>query len=283
MKLIAIDLDGTLLSKKGTISTENINAIHEAQKQGHIVVICSGRSLHDTKNILKRADINCPIITGNGAVSYHGKELLQELILPEQVIKELLPLLEKWGLYFELYTNQGIHLLKKGKGQLEEEIRRLKEKDAHFPVEWATQEKDIQFQQYGLHYINDYKDINLADLGVYKIFILSFDQEMLRQLERLLNKRQDLSITSSGWYKLEIAHTKVSKGNALAMMANHLTIPIKDTVAIGDNLNDLSMFHVSGMGIAMGNALEEVKAESTYTTKNYDEDGVAYALRHYVL
>ncbi|MFC4618673.1 Cof-type HAD-IIB family hydrolase [Camelliibacillus cellulosilyticus] len=283
MKLIAIDLDGTLLSKQGTISKENIAAIHDAQRQGQIVAICSGRSLHDTKNILQNAGIECPIITGNGAIAYHGKECLQKLILPPQVMDELLPMLEEKGLYFELYTNQGIHLLKNGKAQLEEEIHRLKANDSSFPVEWATKEKDIQFGQYGLHFINDYRHLNMTEMDVYKIFILSFDRKKLQQLETLLGERQDLSITSSGWYKLEVAHPKASKGNALTLMAKHLNIPLKNTVAIGDNLNDLSMFRIAGMSIAMGNALEEVKAHSTYTTKNYHEDGVAYALRHYIM
>ncbi|KQL51469.1 hydrolase Cof [Heyndrickxia shackletonii] len=283
MKLIAIDLDGTLLSEDGTISSTNAEAIRDVQKQGDIITICSGRSLHDTQAILENAGIDCPVITGNGAIAYHGNEIIRKLIIPDNVILELIPFLESEGFYFELYTNQGIHLLTKGKEQLDEEIRSLLEKDANFPFEWANKERDIQFQQFGLHYINDYKDINIPELEVYKIFVLSFNREKLVQLENNLRNRQDISLTSSGSTKLEIAHAEVSKGNALTYMANFLNIPLKDTVAIGDNLNDISMFKVAGMSIAMGNAVEEAKKISTYTTKKFNEDGVAYALRNYVM
>lgn len=283
MKLVAIDFDGTLLSADGTISRENVQAIHEAQEQGHIIAICSGRSLHDTENILLNAGIECPVITGNGAIAYHSDAPIKKWIMPENVVTELLPLLEEEGYYYELYTNQGIYLMHKGKGQLEEEIRMVKEKDAEFPVEWAANEVEIQFRQYGLHYFNQYADIDIADLEIYKIFVLSFNKERLKALRDRLAGRQDLSLTSSGWTKLEIAHKEVSKGNALAYMANHLKIPMEDTVAIGDNLNDLSMFEVAGMGIAMGNAVDELKELSTHITRNYNEDGVAHALRTYVL
>lgn len=283
MKLIAIDLDGTLLSENGSISTANIKAIHDVQKQGDIITICSGRSLHDTQSILGKAGIDCPIITGNGAIAFHGKEIIRKLTIPDNVTLELIPSLEAEGFYFELYTNQGIHLLYKGKEQLDEEIRILTEKDANFPFVWANKERDIQFQQFGLHYINDYKDIHIAELDVYKIFVLSFDRAKLQRLKNTLGNRKDISITSSGSTKLEIAHAEVSKGNALTYMANFLNIPLKNTVAIGDNLNDLSMFNIAGISIAMGNAVEEAKKISTYTTKRYDEDGVAYALRNFVI
>jgi len=283
MKLIAIDLDGTLLSEDGTISSTNADAIRDVQKQGDIITICSGRSLHDTQAIIEDAGIDCPVITGNGAIAYHGKEIIRKLIIPNNVILELIPFLELEDFYFELYTNQGIHLLTKGKEQLDEEIRSLTEKDSNFPFEWANKEKDIQFQQFGLHYLNDYKDIHIPELEVYKIFVLSFDREKLLNLENTLRNRQDISLTSSGSTKLEIAHAEVSKGNALTYMANFLSIPLKDTVAIGDNLNDISMFKIAGISIAMGNAVEEAKKISTYTTKKYNEDGVAFALRNYVM
>ncbi|MCM3023517.1 Cof-type HAD-IIB family hydrolase [Heyndrickxia ginsengihumi] len=283
LKLVAIDLDGTLLSEDGTISAKNRQAILAVQKQGNIVAICSGRSFHDTQTILLNAGIDCPFITGNGAIAYDSNAVLQKLMIPEHVITELLQLLEAKGYYYELYTNEGVYILSKGKERLGEEIRLLKEKDLNFPSEWATKEMEIQFQQHHLHYFDHFQDLHIADLEIYKIFVLSFNRESLQYLQELLGKRQDVSLTSSGVTKLEIAHTKVSKGNALTHLANHLHIPLKDTIAIGDNLNDLSMFSVAGMSIAMGNAEDEVKQQSTYTTKNYDEDGVAYALQKYVL
>ncbi|WP_264371405.1 HAD hydrolase family protein [Virgibacillus necropolis] len=80
-----------------------------------------------------------------------------------------------------------------------------------------------------------------------------------------------------------MGHSQASKGNALKFLASHFGIPVEDTVAIGDNLNDISMFEIAGRCIAMENAEEIVKKQATYITKHHNDDGVAYALREYVL
>lgn len=95
MKLVAIDLDGTLLSKDSTISGENVKAINEAQEQGHVITIATGRSLHDTKRILQNAGLECPMITGNGAVVFHEGNSLKNLVIPAIVLTEMQELLEK--------------------------------------------------------------------------------------------------------------------------------------------------------------------------------------------
>ncbi|MBM7587244.1 Cof subfamily protein (haloacid dehalogenase superfamily) [Bacillus pakistanensis] len=283
MKLIAIDLDGTLLSSTGSISQENIEAIHQVQELGHVVMISSGRSLHDTKEIIQHAGIDCPIITGNGAIAFESGKVIQNLIMEEKVIEELVDRLQREGYYFEIYTNKGILILENGRGILNREIQSIQNQDESFSVEWATGEIDIQYKQNGLHLISDCRGLNFASLEVYKIFVLSFNRVRLLELKERLSERTDLSLTSSGKTKLEIAHPHTSKGNALKMMANYLNIPMKDTVAIGDNLNDFSMFEAAGMSIAMGNAEDEVKERSMFITKDHDENGVGYALKECLL
>ncbi|MCP3739526.1 Cof-type HAD-IIB family hydrolase [Rossellomorea sp. BNER] len=283
MKLIAIDLDGTLLSSTGSISQGNIEAIHQVQEQGHVVVISSGRSLHDTMHIILDAGIECPIITGNGAIVFESGKVIRNLFMDEKVIAELVDILQSEGYYFEIYTNKGILILENGRELLNHEIQFLKDQDESFSLEWASGEIDIQYKQNGLHPVRDYGGLTFTSLEVYKLFVLSFNRDRLLKLKETLSERTDLSLTSSGKTKLEIAHPETSKGNALKVMANHLKIPIKETVAIGDNLNDLSMFEVAGMSIAMGNAEDEVKERSTFITRDHNEDGVGYALREYVL
>ncbi|WP_207368419.1 Cof-type HAD-IIB family hydrolase [Heyndrickxia coagulans] len=283
MKLIAIDFDGTLLSDDGTISEENAAAIRKVQGQGDIVAACSGRSLHDTRHILKQAGLDCPVITGNGAVIYDSDQCILKLVIPDKVLNDMLPELEAQGYYYELYTNHGVYLLEKGRERLESEMHSLHEKDETFSLEWAAGQIELQMRQYGIHYFHHYAELDLARLEVYKIFVLSFRPERLKQLRSRLGGRQDLSMTTSGRTKLEIAHAEASKGHALQFMARHLNIPMENTVAIGDNFNDLSMFEAAGTSIAMGNAEEKVKAQSTYVTKANHENGVAHALRKYIL
>jgi 5-amino-6-(5-phospho-D-ribitylamino)uracil phosphatase len=282
MKLVAIDLDGTLLSEDGTISRENRDAVLEAQKKGCIVVISSGRSLHDTEHILETAGIEAPIISGNGAIALESGRILHNLQMPAEVVSEIIALLKDDRHYFELYTNEGVVVYKNGRAQLEKEIRDLQEIDAEFPMEWAVRLVEIQYEQYGLRGFERYEDINPADAGIYKIFVFSFDRQRIEELKGRLTGRLDISITTSGWTKLEIAHPDASKGNALKLIARHFGIPLEETGAIGDNLNDLSMFQIAGTSIAMGNAEAEVRQHSTWVTQSCEENGVAFALRKYV-
>ncbi|WP_337019636.1 HAD family hydrolase [Oceanobacillus massiliensis] len=282
MKLIAIDLDGTLLSEDGTISNENRKAIREKQSRGDIVVISSGRSLHDTKQILLDAELVCPIITGNGAVAFYSDEILQNLFLEAELIQELIETVESYGLYYELYTNKGVYVEENGRELLDKEIQKISKLDAAFEVEAANRIVEIQYEQNGITFVSNYKELDYRPLEIYKVFVLSFDLEALAKLRDHLADRKDISLTTSGAQKLEIGNPRSSKGNALQFIAEHFAVPLKNTVAIGDNLNDLSMFEKAGTSIAMENAEETVKERATYVTKDHNDDGVAYGLREYV-
>ncbi|WP_318616594.1 Cof-type HAD-IIB family hydrolase [Sporosarcina sp. YIM B06819] len=283
LKLIAIDLDGTLLSENGTISEANKEAILEVQKQGDVVAISSGRALPDVEAILQPTGIDCPIMTGNGAVTYYKGQEIQRFSLSNHVVEEVVAILEKNEVHYELYTAQGIFNRLGGKELLREEIGQLAEK----VTGWAGELLH--------HYINHQYDLNqtlsktanqtpdTAHLDVYKLLVLSLDEKKLSELREVLSGREDLSLTSSGRGNLELGHPDAGKGSALRFMANYLGIPLENTVAIGDNYNDLTMFEVAATSIAMDNAEEQLKELSTYVTKHHNEDGVAYALRTYVL
>lgn len=283
MKLVAIDLDGTLLSIDSMISGENVKAINEAQEQGHVITIATGRSLHDTKRILQNAGLECPMITGNGAVVFHEGNSLKNLVIPAIVLTEMQELLEKNHFYFEIYTNKGVFILQEGRDLLYKEIEGNQLKAIDFSLEQITTEIEIQYNQYGLQYFTDFQNIEFTELEVYKLFVLTFDMNKMVNLQGKLMGREDISLTTSGKAKLEIGHPETSKGNALLFFADYLGISIKETVTIGDNLNDLSMFEIAGTSIAMENAEEAVKKQSTYITTHHDENGVAEALRKYVL
>lgn len=282
MKLIAVDLDGTLIKKDRSISAENVKAIKAAQEKGDIVAVCSGRSLQDTEDILKLAGLDCPMMVGNGAWTYQDGESIDQLVMPEGITEELLPELENEKWYYEIYTNQGVMLLEGGKERLRAEVQKVQEENEEVTEAWSEEEMGIQYAQHGTGYIKDYRDVDPATAEIYKIFVLSFDRKRLKRLRDRLTPRTDVSLTSSGITKLEIAHPSVSKGYALQRMAEEMGVPLENTAAIGDNLNDLPMFEIAGTSVAMGNAVEEVIEAGDYVTKSYMEDGVAYALENYL-
>ncbi len=283
MKLIAIDLDGTLLSENGTISEANKEAILEVQKQGDIVAISSGRALPDVEEILRPTGIDCPIMTGNGAVSYFKGQEIQRFSIATQVVEEVVEILEKSEVHYELYTAQGIFNRLGGKELLRNEIAQRAERVTGWAGDMFDHYLDYKYDLNKTLSISHNRVPDIAHLSVYKLLVLSFNDSKLKELKDIFTGRTDVSLTSSGWMNLEMGHPGASKGNALKFMAEHLEIPIENTVAIGDNYNDVTMFEIAGMSIAMGNAEEQLKELSTHITKHHNEDGVAYALRTYIL
>ncbi|GGK03755.1 haloacid dehalogenase [Lentibacillus kapialis] len=280
MTLVAIDLDGTLLSDNGTISVENKHAIYDAQQHNHMIVISSGRSLHDTREILKQAEIECPIITGNGGLAYVSGNILQQLVIPTEKRIAIMNTIEQYGLYYEIYTNQGVLMMEKGDAIFRREIDQFEQ---HSDKAYARGKVNVQYAQHGLVYVSDFHTVDFSGLDPYKIFVMSFKSESLQALRSELTNMEDISLTTSGKEKLEIAHGQASKGNALEFIAEYFNVPLQDTCAIGDNLNDISMFNVAGTRIAMENAEQEVKEHADFITKHHNDHGVAHALRAYVL
>lgn len=276
MRLIAIDLDGTLLSTDGSISKENVSAIQSVQKKGDIVTICSGRSLHDTKGILIEADLECPMITGNGAVIYYKNSYLQNSFISDLEVKELINDIRTLDLYTELYTNEGIYLEVSARKTLEKEVEQLQENTPNFSIERAQYMIETQFRQKGLKFVDNCHDFDFGPLQVNKVFLMSFDESKLLNFRKLVAKRKrELSLIVSDLEKLEIGNSNVSKGNGLVFLADYLGVPMKETIVIGDNLNDLSMFEVAGMKVAMANAVEVLKRKADFVTGHHNKSGVA--------
>lgn len=280
MKLIAIDMDGTLFSNNHTISENNCHAILKAQRQGHIVTFCSGRALHDIQEIIKKINLEAPIIAGNGAVVFHNK-ILQTLTIPVHILKKIMDIFNDFQLYYEIYTNKGIFIDKTRKEYLYAELNRLKDDPVFGPM--VEQMVQVQNDQNHLLTASDFSELNFSMLDPYKMYTVSLDEKKLNHLQQRLSERDDISITNGSHLTVEVGNKQVSKGNALLFLANYFQIPQADTVAIGDNLNDLSMFKAAGTSIAMGNATDFVKSHAKFVTKTNDDDGVAYALEKFVL
>ncbi len=282
MKLIAIDLDGTLLSRTGVITNTNRDTIRRRQEDGDIVAICSGRSIHDIEELLKRSDLVCPILSGNGAIGFYEDKRIYYHAMDQFVVNGLWEIAKEHDAYVEFYTNAGVKVLQSGSDLLKRELDDVLPHDQSFTREWAEREIEIQNEQFGLTYMDSMEDIDFAQDEVYKVFVYSFDRQKLHRLRKIYEPRDDILITTAGWTKIEIGHPHASKGEALKQLADHYQVSMRDVVAIGDNLNDVSMFEVAETRIAMGNAVDPLKDLSTHITKDVEENGVAYALTHYV-
>lgn len=135
-----------------------------------------------------------------------------------------------------------------------------------------------------IKYFNKYNELlNMKDLTVQKFFVPTLYGKIKTELTSYLSGIPSIVTTSSGPLNLEVMDQNGNKGNALKRMAEYYGIPLENTVAIGDNFNDIPMLQIAGLSIAMGNADPLVKEICDIVTHSNVENGVAYAIHQYIL
>ncbi|MBP2076391.1 Cof-type HAD-IIB family hydrolase [Oceanobacillus polygoni] len=279
MKLIASDLDGTLLDEEGVVSEENIAAIQKAIDHGIRFVVATGRSYDAASTPLKQAGITCPIISLNGAVAYtEDKKLIRTIPMDKSVAKQVLGACREADMYLEFFTSNGIYSVSK-EYFLEVLVDIMKSANPNVAEADIRKKAELRFQAEPVQFIADYDEIfAVENLEIYKILAFSLDKEKLKNVRTQLAGGAGMAITSSGDINLEFNHQDAQKGIALKHLAESMGIGMADVMALGDNWNDASMLQAAERGVAMGNASDEIKALCSYTTKaNYDH-GVADAI-----
>jgi Cof subfamily protein (haloacid dehalogenase superfamily) len=277
VKLIAIDLDGTLLDKGKYISDKNIEAIRFAQKSGIKVVIATGRANFDAQNLFKETDINPWIIGANGATIHDPSgELFYSIPLNQQAAGKMLNILEDESLYYEAFIDHQICAPNYGKKLLFQEIDQLMSKTNHMDKSLLKLEIEIQFGQSGFTFIESFRKLLEQEKDIYNILAISFDEEKLQKGWGKFLDIPELTIVKSGKHNFHLQHEQASKGNALEILAKQFNVDLADTAAVGDNYNDLPMLQIVGRSAAMGNADQEIKDLCDVVTLSNDKDGVAH-------
>lgn len=279
MKLIATDLDGTLLNEKGLVSDENAAAIKKAIDQDIEFVVATGRSF-DAANIpLHRAGIKAPVISLNGAnTSTEDKKLIRDIPMEKENVKVIFDACRKYDIYFEVFTNKGVFSTSR-EHFLQVMIDIIKSANPIMPEEELRKTAELRFQFEKVEFITSYDELFTGkDIRIYKILAFSLEKSKLKQVRHQLIDEKNIVITSSGDINLEFNNAAAQKGTALEAYAKSLGIGMTDVMALGDNLNDASMLQVAGRSVAMGNALPEIKAMCDFMTGKNTENGVASAI-----
>lgn len=277
MKLIAVDLDGTLLTSQVKPSPEGLDAIRGAVAKRHAVTLCTGRASYDAKNLI--GDLSIPVIASNGAEIYDEQgRLLRETPLAPDVAADAVRYLMKQDVYFEIFCPEAIYSPSAGEQKLQAEMDVLVSANPQMDRELLWKSAQIQFIQFGFRETDEPMQLLESGLPVYKLLIFTFDDSKLNEITRHFNRQAHVHTTSSSNHIVEVISAETDKGSALRFLAGHFGVDMSDTVVIGDSYNDISMFQVAGTSIAMGNAVDEIKRLSTIVTRNNNDHGVAYAI-----
>jgi Cof subfamily protein (haloacid dehalogenase superfamily) len=279
IKCIATDMDGTLLNSQQMISEGNRTAIKKAQEKGIEVVIATGRSYREAQTVLAEADLQCPIICVNGAeVRTKEGEIIQTNELSVKQSLDIHEILQHSHIYYEVFTNKGIYSDHYEKG-VQTLMDYFQTASPDMSEEQIRENAKKRFSNGHIQIVENYEHIiESSDQLVYKFLVFSKDPSELMRVKEKLEVLPEISISSSGSNNLEVTHVKAQKGIALAWYTERMGISMQETMAIGDNLNDVSMFQRVGRSVAMGNGHPDIKKICSHVTAVNDEDGVGKAI-----
>ncbi|PWW31090.1 hypothetical protein DFO73_10284 [Cytobacillus oceanisediminis] len=279
IKCIASDMDGTLLTATQKITDENIEAIKAAQKKGVEVVIATGRSYFEASFVLEEAGISCPIICANGAeVRAADGKVVSSNPLDKDLAKKAAYILIQNNVYFEVYTNQGTYTVDEDRG-VSIIVDIFLSGNPEADIDEVTKAAEERFKKGLVHKVNSYDELfNHEEHQIYKLLAFSFEPDFLASAKEDLLQLEGMAVSSSGDENLELTSVNAQKGIALEAFVKEKGISLLETMAIGDNYNDLSMFKRAGRSVAMGNADEIIKAQCDAVTSTNEDSGVAKAI-----
>lgn len=264
IKLLALDLDGTLLNQSQKISQKNIKAINKAKENDVNIVIATGRTNLGAENYFKELGLQEFLISYNGALIQNMKEnkIIKHIPLPLDQTLEILDFVNENKLYANLYLNNNVYANKAG-----EELEYYKKIMNIEPI--VIESRIDEF------------------LNKPSTKLLIIEKDLLKVNEILANLKNEfsskLNITKSIEDCIDIMSKNVSKGNALSDLSRKLGIHEEEVAAVGDGDNDLEMIRFAGKSAAVANAEEELKENADYITASNDNDGVAEFIEKFIL
>lgn len=273
IKLIAIDLDGTLLRSDHSLSEENRSAIKAAKDTGVQIVLCTGRPLRSMQHLLEEADLlddNDIAITYNGGLIQKTKsrEIINEITFNRAECLEIYELSKKLNMPLNFIDLDYVYEPLYPEG-IESHYTAM---NSSVPKQNALQFTDID--------INDLPD----PFTINKMVISRPPEELDAIIPKIpAHYHEKYNIYKSQPSILEILPQKVDKGYSMRIIGEMLGLEKSQIMGIGDQENDLSLVANAGIGIAMENAIDQVKETADYITKSNDENGVAHAIHKFVL
>lgn len=266
IKLVTIDIDGTLLNPERQITPAVFEAIQDAKRAGVKAVITTGRPISGVLSLLEELKLNEP---DNYVITFNGG-LVQETASKNDIFKDTLSyddyldielLSRKLNLPLHASTKNGMYTANRNIGKYTVYEAHL----VHSPLFYRTPEE-------------------MADQEIIKVMMVDEPEKLDAAMEKIPQEFYErFNIAKSAAFYLEITPKTASKGQAVIRLAEKLGLTMDQTMAIGDEENDRSMLEVVGNPVVMENGNPELKKIAKYITKSNSQDGVAHAIREWVL
>ena len=264
VKLVAIDLDDTLLDSGLKISPACVAAIEAVREKGVLVTLATGRMFQSALRYARQLEMDIPLITYQGALVKNSRsdEVLYYKPVPADMTIEVMDYFKREGVHYQAYFNDQLYM------------------ESH------TEEGKYYCNLAGVEAVM-VKDLieTSRENETMKVLAITENESLLLEMEIELRNMfgKKLNVTRSKPFFLEVMDHLANKADALQVVAQHYNIDRKEVMAVGDSYNDLAMIEWAGIGVAMGNARDAVKEAAEFITASNDEEGVAEALKRFVL
>ncbi|MEG2291119.1 MAG: Cof-type HAD-IIB family hydrolase [Clostridium sp.] len=269
-KLICLDMDGTLLTNKKNITDRNLKAIKMAHDLGVKVVVATGRIFVSASYYGDLIGVKAPVIASNGTYvrEKDNDKAIYEEYLGQDSCKLIVDILKKYNIEPQFYG-----------------IDTLYTKEMKFAAliyEAANKEMPLN-RQVKIKRIEDWNRLfDDKHIKLIKIMATDLDGEKIKLAKKEFVELGDFEVVSSLKNSFEVMRKGTSKGNALRRVCDYYGIDRSEVICVGDNENDISMIEFAGLGVAMGNGEEMVKAKADYITLTNEEDGVAHVIEKFI-
>lgn len=268
-KLLALDLDGTLLNDKEGISKKNLSMIEKASRAGTKIVLTTGRSYPAARPYIRMVNVPEPAITYNGAVIQNGEKILRKITIENRIIQGLLKILKDMDYSPIIY---------------------LTDNNRYFETLGRYKNEFLQFSRRFAQYLIKVDNISERNWeNVIRITVIAGEHDV-PLLHSVLKKNYGFEIKTIDTYfaewnfwLFEILNKESSKSKGLDYLCGTLNVNREEVIAVGDNNNDLDMISWAGLGIAMKNGLTAILREADYVTENSNnDDGVAEVIEKFI-
>ncbi|WP_315073702.1 Cof-type HAD-IIB family hydrolase [uncultured Clostridium sp.] len=279
IKLIASDMDGTLLNKSHKIDKETVVAINKAEEAGIVFAISTGREYDTVEPLLKENNITCQCVLMNGA-EYRDEygNILEEINIELDKASKIINILQEEKVCARIFTNKGIYTTDSKEEALKEMVYRTLSFNPELTEEEAIEIAKMQPYFINLNYISDLDEFLNSGIEVRKFVAFHNNIELINKMKKVIGEIEGIAVSSSFMDNIEITHITAQKGIILAKVAEKMGFKRDEVLVLGDSFNDYSMFTEFSESVAMGNAIPEIKEIAKYITDTNDNLGVAKAI-----